>query len=213
MQGEAGIIIPPKGWLSGIQKICKRHNVLLICDEIQSGMGRTGKDFAFQHEIDKPDGLILGKALGGGIYPVSAFLARADVMDVFDAGSHGSTFGGNPLAAAIGIEALDIMADEKLSENSAILGRYTLERLEAIDTKLIKEIRGAGLWIGIDIDPNHACARKICEALKLRGLLCKETHETVVRLAPPLTITKEQIDWALEQLVAVLSEMEQSQAA
>ena len=213
MQGEAGIIIPPKGWLSGIQKICKRHNVLLICDEIQSGMGRTGKDFAFQHEIDKPDGLILGKALGGGIYPVSAFLARADVMDVFAPGSHGSTFGGNPLAAEIGIEALAIMADEKLSENSATLGRYMLEQLTAIDTKLIKEIRGAGLWIGVDIDPHLASARVICEELKLRGLLCKETHETVVRFAPPLTITKEEIDWALEQFKAVIIEMEQSRAA
>ena len=213
MQGEAGIIIPPKGWLSEIQKICKKHNVLLICDEIQSGMSRTGKDFAFQHEIDKPDGLILGKALGGGIYPVSAFLARDDVMEVFNPGSHGSTFGGNPLAAAIGIEALDIMADEKLSERSAELGAYTMEKLAEIDTPLITDIRGAGLWIGIDFDPKLACARTICEELKLRGLLCKETHETVVRLAPPLVIEKADIDWALGHIREVITLMEQKAAA
>lgn len=213
MQGEAGIIIPPKGWLTGIQKICKKYNVLFICDEIQSGMSRTGKDFAFQHEIDKPDGLILGKALGGGIYPVSAFLARNDVMEVFNPGSHGSTFGGNPLAAAIGIEALDIMAEEKLSERSAELGAYVIEELRKIETSLITEIRGAGLWIGIDINPELASARAICEELKTRGLLCKETHETVVRLAPPLTITKDEIDWALSHIREVITLMEHKAAA
>ncbi|MEC9235087.1 MAG: ornithine--oxo-acid transaminase, partial [Pseudomonadota bacterium] len=213
MQGEAGIVIPPKGWLKSIQEICKKHNVLLICDEIQSGIGRTGKDFAFQHEIDKPDGLILGKALGGGVYPVSAFLARADVMDVFNPGSHGSTFGGNPIAAAIGIEALNILEEEKLAERSAELGAYTMDKIREMNSPLVQDLRGAGLWIGIDIDPTRASARAVCEELKLRGLLCKETHETVVRLAPPLTITKDDIDWALSQIQNVFKLMEQKAAA
>ena len=213
MQGEAGIIIPPKGWLKSIQEICKKHNVLLICDEIQSGIGRTGKDFAFQHEIDRPDGLILGKALGGGEYPVSAFLARADVMDVFNPGSHGSTFGGNPIAAAIGIESLNILEEEKLAERSAELGAYTIDKIREMNSPLVQDLRGAGLWIGIDIDPTRASARAVCEALKLRGLLCKETHETVVRLAPPLTITKDDIDWALSQIQNVFKLMEQKAAA
>ncbi len=206
MQGEGGIIIPPNGWLKDVQEICRRHNVLLILDEIQCGMARTGKDFAFQHEIDKPDGLILGKALGGGIYPVSAFLARADVMDIFVPGTHGSTFGGNPIAAAIGLEALKIMEEEKLAEKSAENGAYLMQKLSEINSGLISEIRGAGLWVGVDIDPAKASARAICEELKARGLLCKETHETVVRFAPPLTITRDEIDWAIEQVRAVLAE-------
>lgn len=204
MQGEAGIIIPPKGWLTEVKRICKKHNVLLILDEIQSGLARTGKDFAFQHEIDKPDGLILGKALGGGIYPVSAFLARSDVMDVFVPGTHGSTFGGNPLAAAIGLEALNILEDENLSDRSAELGAYLKKGLEDIGSPLVREVRGAGLWIGMDMDPDKVSAREICESLKKKGLLCKETHETVVRFAPPLTISREEISWALDQVKEVL---------
>jgi len=204
IQGESGIIIPPQGWLKQVQEVCKENNVLLILDEIQSGIGRTGRNFAFQYEIDKPDGLLLGKALGGGIYPVSAFMARNDVMDVFDPGSHGSTFGGNPVASAIGIEALNILVEEKLAENSYKLGNYLKEQLAAIKTPLVTEIRGIGLWIGMDINPDKASARKICEELKKQGLLCKETHETVVRFAPPLTITKENIDWAIKRVANVL---------
>lgn len=207
IQGEGGILMPPAGWLKQVQEICKKHNVLFIIDEIQSGMARTGKDFAFQHEIDKPDGLILGKALGGGIYPVSAFLARSDVMDMFDPGSHGSTFGGNPIAAAIGLEAINILEDEKLSQRSAELGDYLKEQLAALNSSFVSEIRGKGLWIGMDIDPQKASAREVCERLKEKGLLCKETHETVVRFAPPLTITKEDLDWAIAQVRDVLSTM------
>lgn len=213
VQGEGGIIIPPKGWLKEVQAICKKHNVLLILDEIQSGMARTGKNFAFQHEIDKPDALLLGKALGGGIYPVSAFLAREDVMEMFDPGSHGSTFGGNPIAAAIGLEAIKIMISEKLAVRSAELGQYLKDRLAEINSPYIADIRGIGLWVGLDIDPAKASAREVCERLKQRGLLCKETHETVVRFAPPLTIEKADIDWAIDQVRAVLSDMAASQQA
>lgn len=205
MQGEAGIIIPPRGWLSAVQAICRKNNVLLILDEIQTGLGRTGRDFAFQHEIDKPDALILGKALGGGIYPVSAFLARRDVMELFEPGSHGSTFGGNPVGCAIGIEALKLLRDEKLSERSAELGAYLKDQLIAFNAPMVTEVRGAGLWIGIEIDPAFKTARAICESLQQRGVLCKETHHTVVRLAPPLTITRDEIDWVLDQLRPVLS--------
>lgn len=210
IQGESGIILPPKGWVKQIQEICRQHNVLLILDEIQSGIGRTGKNFAFQYEIDKPDCLILGKALGGGIYPVSAFLAREDIMDVFDPLSHGSTFGGNPIAAAIGLESLKILEEEKLAEKSRTLGDYLKEQLLALDSPLVTEIRGAGLWIGMEIDPQKETARAICERLQSKGLLCKETHETVVRFAPPLTITKEDIDWAVEQVRTVLDEISQA---
>ncbi|MCB9989058.1 MAG: ornithine--oxo-acid transaminase [Rhodospirillales bacterium] len=205
MQGESGIIIPPEGWLKQVQDICRRHNVLLILDEIQTGLGRTGKNFAFQHEIDRPDGLILGKALGGGIYPVSAFLARKEVMDVFEPGSHGSTFGGNPIAAAIGIEALAILEEEGLAARSAELGDYLKNKLQSIDSKLITEIRGAGLWIGMDIDPALASARSICEKLQRKGVLCKETHEVTIRFAPPLIITRAEIDWAAQQVEEVLT--------
>ncbi len=207
VQGEGGIILPPPGWLKQAQAICRKHNVLFILDEIQSGLGRTGRDFAFQHEIGVPDGLILGKALGGGIYPVSAFLARRDVMDVFDPGSHGSTFGGNPIAAAIGIEAIRILKEEKLSERSAELGAHLKKRLTELNSSLVTAIRGAGLWIGMDIDPKQASAREVCERLKLRGLLCKETHKITVRFAPPLTIEKKDIDWAADQVRDVLTEL------
>lgn len=207
IQAEVGIRVPPKGWLRAAQAVCKKHNVLLILDEIQTGMARTGKDFCFQHEIDKPDGLTLGKALGGGMYPVSAFLARKDVMDVFNPGSHGSTFGGNPIAAAIGIAAIRQLQDEKFSEKSHTLGEYLKTKLSAIQSPLIKDVRGMGLLIGLEIDPAYATARAVCEALMARGMLCKETHETVVRFAPPLIISHSEIDWAVEQVTSVLQQL------
>lgn len=207
IQAEVGIKTPPKGYLKAAQELCKKHNVLFILDEIQTGMARTGKNFCYQHEIDKPDGLTLGKALGGGIYPVSAFLARADVMDVFNPGSHGSTFGGNPVAAAIGLEAIKQIEDEHFAEKSAELGEYLKNKLSAIQSPLIKEVRGMGLLVGLEIDPEYAMARAVCEALMKRGMLCKETHDTVVRFAPPLIISKTEIDWAVEQVEAVLKEL------
>jgi ornithine--oxo-acid transaminase len=208
IQGEGGIIIPPAGWLKKVQKICKKNNVLLILDEVQTGLGRSGKMFAFQHEIDKPDGLILGKALGGGVLPVSAFLGRKDIMELFTPGSHGSTFGGNPLAAAVGTEALNVVVEEELVENSKSLGMYMLERMKAINSKLIKDVRGRGLWVGVEINPKYASARKICENMIKKGLLAKETHETVIRFAPPLVITKKIIDDAVTIFKAALKEAE-----
>jgi len=208
MQGEAGIIIPPKGWLAEVRRICDKHNVLLILDEIQTGLGRTGKPFAFEHEGIRPDGLILGKALGGGLMPISAFLATNELMGVFDPGSHGSTFGGNPLAAAVGLEALALLEDLKLTERSAELGAHMLARLSAIDSPLIKDVRGAGLWVGVEIDPDRCCARCVCEALMAEGILSKETHETVVRFAPPLIIERETLDWAVDRFAAVLKRLE-----
>jgi ornithine--oxo-acid transaminase len=208
IQGEGGIIIPPKGWLAKVQKICKKNNVLLILDEIQTGLGRTGKMFAFQHEIDKPDGLMLGKALGGGIMPVSMFLAKREVMELFQPGSHGSTFGGNPLASAIGMEAINVLMEENLVENSESLGAYMLERIKAIDTKGIRAIRGKGLWIGVDIDPKFARAREVCERMMKKGVLTKETHETVVRFAPPLIVTSDIIDDVINCLDETLTEIE-----
>ena len=207
IQAERGIRVPPQGWLKAVQAICRKHNVLLILDEIQTGMGRTGADFYYRHEIDPPDCLVLGKALGGGIYPVSAFLARADVMDMFGPGSHGSTFGGNPIAAAIGLEAIKMLKDENLSQRSAELGAHLRARLSAIQSPLIKEVRGMGLLIGLEIDPEQASARKVCETLMQRGLLCKETHETVVRFAPPLTITRDELDWGADQVEATLRDI------
>src|SRR5579863_496988 len=207
IQGEAGIVVPPAGYLKKCADICKKHNVLFIADEIQTGLGRTGKLLACEHEGVKPDGLILGKALGGGLLPVSAFLAKREVMDVFTPGDHGSTFGGNPLAAAVGLEALDTLVDEKLADRSAELGAYLLDKLSGLKSPLIKSLRGKGLFIGIEIDPKQARARQVCERLMAQGILSKETHETVVRLAPPLVITRGQIDWAVERIAAVLIEM------
>ena len=206
IQGEGGIVMPPDGYLSAAAELCRERNVLLIVDEIQTGLGRTGKLLACQHEDVHPDGLILGKALGGGVLPVSMFLARKDVMNVFTPGDHGSTFGGNPLAAAVGLEALNILIDENLVERSAEMGAYLLEKLEAIDSPLVHDLRGRGLFIGLEIDPALVSARTIVEALMKRGLLSKETHETVVRLAPPLIISREEIDWAVEQIRDVLDE-------
>lgn len=213
IQGEAGIIVPPDGYLKTAEEICRKHNVLLIADEIQTGLGRTGRVLACDHEEVRPDGLILGKALGGGIFPVSLFLAKREVMDVFRPGDHGSTFGGNPLGAAIGREALDILVEEKLAERSAELGDYLMTLLREIDSPMIKDIRGRGLFIGLEIDPATGTARAVCESLAERGLLSKETHDTVVRLAPPLVIGKEEIDWAVDQIRDVLTEMDRLRLA
>ena len=213
IQGEGGIVVPPEGYLQAAAELCRRHNVLLIADEIQTGLGRTGKMLACEHEGIKPDGLILGKALGGGIFPVSMFLARKDVMDVFTPGDHGSTFGGNPLGAAIGLEALYILVEDGLPQRSAELGDYLIAELRKIDNPLIGDIRGRGLFVGMEIDPALGTARAVCEALMDRGLLSKETHETVVRLAPPLVIGKQEIDWALQQIREVLAEMDRVRLA
>lgn len=207
IQGEAGIVVPPDGYLRRLREICDKHNVLLILDEIQSGLGRTGKWFAHQHEGIRPDGLCLGKALGGGVMPVSAFVARRDLIDMFVPGNHGSTFGGNPLAAAVGLAALDTIDDEGLVQRSAELGAHMMNRLRAINSPAIKAVRGKGLWIGVEIDPAFATARAVCEELMRRGVLSKETHDTVIRFAPPLVITRDQLDWALDRFEATLSFM------
>lgn len=213
IQGEGGIIMPPAGYLKAVADTCRENNVLLIVDEIQTGLGRTGKFLACQHEDVKPDALILGKALGGGILPVSMFLARRDVMEVFTPGDHGSTFGGNPLGAAVGLEALNIIVEDDLAANSAAMGDYLLAQLRSIDSPLISEIRGKGLFVGMEIDAAHASARAVCKALMARGLLSKETHQTVVRLAPPLIIGKAEIDWAVTRIRDVLAEMEKLRIA
>jgi len=213
VQGEAGIVVPPAGYLKACEKLCRKHNVLLIADEIQTGLGRTGKLLACEHEGVKPDSLILGKALGGGIVPVSLFLARREVMSVFTPGDHGSTFGGNPLAAALALEALNILVEDDLSACSASMGDYMLKKLRKLDSPMIKEIRGLGLFIGVEIDPALSTARDVCERLMQRGILSKETHDTVVRLAPPLTISRSEIDWALDQINAVLAEMDRLRLA
>ena len=204
IQGEAGIIVPPEGYLKGLRHICDEQKVLLIIDEVQSGLGRTGAWFAFQHEKIKPDGVILGKALGGGVLPVSAFVGRRELMNVFTPGSHGSTFGGNPLAAAVGLEALRIIEEEKLVEHSRELGAHMLGRLRAINNPALKEVRGKGLWIGAEINPQYASARYVCERLLEKGVLSKETHHTVVRMAPPLMIAKADLDAALDRFEEVL---------
>jgi ornithine--oxo-acid transaminase len=207
IQGEAGIIVPPAGYLIGLRSICDLNRVQLIIDEVQSGLGRTGAWFAFQHENIKPDGVIMGKALGGGVLPVSAFAGRHELMDVFTPGSHGSTFGGNPLAASVGLEALHIIHDEGLVERSRDLGAHMLERLRAIKSSALKEVRGRGLWVGAEIDPNYASARLVCERLLAKGVLSKETHHTVVRMAPPLIIKREDLDQALDRFEEVVSEL------
>jgi ornithine--oxo-acid transaminase len=213
VQGEGGIVIPPEGYLKACEALCKKHNVLFIADEVQTGLGRTGKLLACEHEDVKPDGLILGKALGGGILPVSMFLARREVMSVFTPGDHGSTFGGNPLAAAVGLEALNILVEDDLPGRSASMGNYMLEGLRSLGSPLIKSIRGLGLFVGVEIDPALGTARDVCERLMQRGVLSKETHDTVVRLAPPLTISRREIDWAIEQIDTVLAEMDKLRLA
>ena len=207
IQGEAGIIVPPQGWLAGVRRICDAQGVLLILDEVQSGLGRTGAWFAYEHERIRPDGLILGKALGGGILPVSAFVGRQDIMDVFTPGSHGSTFGGNPIAAAVGLESLKVIRDEGLVERSCKLGAHLLARLRAIRSPALKEVRGRGLWVGAEFDPQIASARLVCERLLAKGVLSKETHDTTVRLAPPLVIARNDLDWALDRFEEVVGEL------
>jgi len=208
IQGEGGIVIPPPGYLSECAILCRENNVLLLCDEIQSGLGRTGRLLACDHEGVKPDGLILGKALGGGLLPVSAFVARREVMAVFQPGDHGSTFGGNPLAAAVAQEALNIIERDQLAARAMELGDYFLARLKEISSPLIKEVRGKGLLIGIEIFPERNSARHICELLMEQGVLSKETHETVIRFAPPLVVTREQLDWALARITHVFTQLQ-----
>ena len=202
IQGEAGIVIPPAGFLREAATICRENRVLLMVDEIQSGLGRTGKLFAYMYEDIEPDVLIVGKALGGGFYPVSAVLASKEILGVFRPGDHGSTFGGNPLACAVARTALRVLVEERLVERSAELGAYFLAKLKTLRSPLIKEVRGRGLWIGVEL---HTEARKFCEALKEEGVLCKETHSRIIRIAPPLVIQREEIDWAFERFEKVLS--------
>ncbi|MBA2174522.1 ornithine--oxo-acid transaminase [Halobacillus locisalis] len=201
IQGEAGIVMPPEGFLKEAYDICQKENVLFIADEIQAGLGRSGKMFACDWEDVSPDMLILGKALGGGVFPISCVVANQEVLGVFNPGSHGSTFGGNPLACAVSVASLEVIEEEQLAERSLELGTYMMEQLRSIDNPKIKEVRGKGLFIGVEMTEP---ARKYCEQLKEKGLLCKETHENVIRFAPPLIIGKEDLDWAIEQIKDVL---------
>jgi ornithine--oxo-acid transaminase len=201
IQGEAGILIPPAGYLKAASEICHKNQVLLMADEIQSGLGRTGKLFAYMHEGIKPDLVIVGKALAGGFYPVSAVLARKGILELFRPGDHGSTFGGNPLGCAVARAAMRVIVEEKLSERSAELGAYFLDLLQSLRSPVLKEVRGKGLWIGLEL---FEVARPFCEALKEAGLLCKDTHATVIRIAPPLIIRREEIDWAFERIRKVI---------
>lgn len=207
IQGEAGIIVPPKGYLKEVKRICKENNILLVVDEVQSGLGRTGKMFAFQHEDIQPDGLILGKALGGGMIPVSLFLSRHDILSLMTPGSHGSTFGGNPLACVMGYTSLSLLEEDRLDERAAELGAYMMEKLKAIKSPFIKEVRGLGLWIGIDFHPHLITAREVCEILASKGVLSKDTHHTVIRFAPALIISKDEIDFAVSTLEETLKEI------
>jgi ornithine--oxo-acid transaminase len=202
IQGEAGIVLPPQGFLKAASDVCKENNVLFIADEIQVGLARTGKMFACEWENVNPDMLILGKALGGGVFPISCVVADQDILGVFNPGSHGSTFGGNPLACAVSIAALDVLEEENLEERSLQLGQYFKQKLSEISNPLIKEVRGRGLFIGVELEE---AARPFCEKLKEEGLLCKETHDTVIRFAPPLVISQEELDWAIEKIRKVLS--------
>jgi len=205
IQGEAGVIVPPPGYLRAVADLCRAHNVLLLADEIQTGLGRTGKLFASDHDGVRPDVVILGKALGGGVYPVSAVIADRPLLGLFQPGEHGSTFGGNPLAAAVGRAALQVLTDEHLIENAAREGEYFQERLAEIPSPHIKEVRGKGLLIGVELKPEAGGARRFCEALAARGVLCKETHDNVLRFAPPLIIDRATIDWALTPITEALN--------
>lgn len=205
IQGEAGVVVPPEGFLKKCREICDKKNVLFIADEVQVGFGRTGKMFCCQHEDIVPDGYILGKALSGGFMPISGFAATNEVLDLFKPGQHGSTFGGSPLASAVAIASIQVVVDEKLPERSAELGAYFMKELLAINSPHVKEIRGKGLFIGFELTPEAGSARPFCEKLMAKGLLCKETHDNIIRFAPPLVITKEELDWALERIKAVLA--------
>lgn len=207
IQGEGGINVPPAGYLAEVARICREHNVLLICDEIQSGLGRTGKLLACQHDRVTPDAITLGKALGGGLLPVSLFLARREVMQVFTPGDHGSTFGGNPIAAAVGLAALDALIEERLVERSARLGVHLLARLGALKNPIIREVRGRGLFAGIELDRDVASAAAVATRLLKAGVLTKDTHRNTIRFAPPLIIEESEIDWAIERVAEVLEEV------
>jgi ornithine--oxo-acid transaminase len=206
VQGEAGIVVPPEGYLKECERICRAHNVLLIADEVQTGLGRTGKVLAIHHEDVRPDGIILGKALGGGLMPVSAFCAREEVMGVFRPGDHGSTFGGNALGAAVGLASLELLLEEKLADRAAQLGDYLLERLRAISSPVIREVRGKGLLVGVELDPKHVTARRFVETLLEHGILSKDTHGTVARFAPALVVQREDLDWAVARVIDALRE-------
>jgi ornithine--oxo-acid transaminase len=209
IQGEAGVVIPPPGFLKQAADICRKNQVLLIVDEIQSGLGRTGKLFAYIHEGISPDVVIVGKALAGGFYPVSAVLSSREIMSVFQPGDHGSTFGGNPLGCAVARAALRVLTEEKLVERSAELGVHFLGLLRTLRSPDLKEVRGKGLWIGIEL---HSPARAYCEALMEEGILCKETHDRVIRIAPPLVIQREEIDWAFERIRKVIEKKKEKPA-
>jgi len=207
IQGEGGIIVPPEGYLAACARICRKHRVLLLVDEIQTGMGRTGRFLACEHDNVRPDGLMLGKALGGGMLPVSAFVATSELMGVFRPGDHGSTFGGNPLAATVALEALDVLFDDRLIERSAKMGAHLLAQLRTVKSPLIRDIRGKGLFVGLEVDPRRTTGRAVVDKLLARGVLSKDTHWTVVRFAPPLGIAQQEIDWAVEQVRAVFTEL------
>ena len=204
IQGEAGIIIPPQGFLSDLRMLCTQRKALLICDEIQTGLGRTGRLFASEYEQVKPDIYVLGKALGGGLLPVSAVVSTRAILGVFQPGDHGSTFGGNPLAAAVGAKAVEILRESDLVERAAREGEHFMQRLRSIGSPKVKEVRGRGLLIGLELEPQAGTARSVCEALLQRGMLCKDTHEQVVRFAPPLVVERKDLDWAAEQVADVL---------
>jgi ornithine--oxo-acid transaminase len=206
IQGEAGVIIPPNGYLREVKQICNQHNVTLIFDEIQTGLGRTGKLLADRHEDAEPDVTLIGKALAGGYYPVSAVLSNSEILGVLRPGEHGSTFGGNPLACAVADTALKVLVEENMVENSAAMGTYFIGGLRQISSPLIKEIRGRGLMIGLELKPEAGGARQYCERLKESGILCKDTHNDIIRISPPLVIRKDEIDWALERFDAVLTD-------
>lgn len=206
VQGEAGIVVPAEGYLAECERICRKHGVLLIVDEVQTGLGRTGKVLAIHHDNVKPDGIVLGKALGGGLMPVSAFCAREEVMGVFKPGDHGSTFGGNALGAAVGLASLELLLEERLADRAASLGEYLMKRLRSISSPVIKEVRGKGLLIGVELDTERVTARKFVETLLRHGVLSKDTHGTVARFAPALVVERAELDWAVERVIEALRE-------
>jgi ornithine--oxo-acid transaminase len=208
IQGEGGIVVPPEGYLARSLEICRKHRVLMICDEIQTGLGRTGRFLASEYDGVKPDGVILGKALGGGLLPVSAFVATHDVMQVFHPGDHGSTFGGNPLASAVAMASLDVLFEERLIERSASLGEWMLGELQDLRGGVVKDVRGRGLFLGIEVDERYTTARPVVDRLLARGILSKDTHDTVVRIAPPLNIPRDDLAWAIGEIRTVFRELE-----